>query len=587
LIILYYFIGGKMKTLGKVLLWIFAIIGILTVVFTILLSSIIPKKPSVAIPENTFLTLELRGLYNDYNVYRDLPFTKESLSVSEICEKLEAAKNDPRIQGIIIKPTPYYISGWALAKELIDKLQDFQSSGKKIYAYCDFVSDGGYYVASIADSIFLNPSQSGGIVLTGVSAEISYYKGLFDKIGIEFIALHEGKYKGAGEPYSQKTMSEPMRENYTEFVDDLYNEYVQAIAENRGLPLSRMLEIMENRQDLLIAGERALELNLADVLCSEKEFKEMIIEPSNTLNIKKYPVLMQNKSDKIAVLYAQGNIMLSGNGGFGWQSHVITEENIPKELEKIAKRKDVKALVVRVNSGGGSALVSDIIWNAIEEVNKKIPVVVSMGDMAASGGYYISCGADYVFAQPNTLTGSIGVVSLLVNWKELREKAEINTYQIKKGKYAGFLSPNFAPSQSDIATMERMSRQIYEEFKARVAQGRNMTLEEVEQVGQGYIWTGKRAVDAGLVDELGGLDDAITKAAELAGIEEYSVITFPQRKGILDIIRERFTPNTESDIKLISHWQTFEQIPSAEQIIEALSREPVWLIPLFRFDISN
>lgn len=575
-----------MRTLGKVLLWIFAIIGILTVVFTILLSSIVPKKPSVAVEENTFLTLELSGLVNDYNPYESMPFIRTSLSISELCKKIETAQNDPRIKGIIIKPTPYYISGWASAKELRDKLLDFRQAGKKIYAYCDFVGDTGYYVASIADSIFLNPSQSGGIILTGIAAEINYYKGLFDKIGIEFISVHQGEYKGAGEPFSQKTMSEPMRENYTEFIEDMYNEYVQAIAESRRLPLSQMLEIMENRQDLFIVGESALELNLADVLCSEKEFNKMIIEPSNTMDIKKYPAQGQNKSDKVAILYGQGSIIFSGDDGFGLESHVITDENIPNELDKIAKRKDVKALVFRVNSGGGSALVSDIVWNALEEVNKKIPVVVSMGDMAASGGYYISCGADYIFAQPNTLTGSIGVVSLLINWEELREKAEINTYQIKKGKYAGFLSPNFSPSQSDITTMERMSEKVYEEFKARVAQGRNMTLEQVERVAKGRVWTGKRAVEAGLVDELGGLDDAVAKAAELAGIEEYSVISFPQQKGLLDIFRKGFELNIGSGIKGKLNEQTFELLPTQEKIIKAVSREPVWLIPPFQLDIN-
>jgi len=503
-----------------------------------------------------------------------------------LCKKIETAQNDPRIKGIIIKPTPYYISGWASAKELRDKLLDFRPAGKKIYAYCDFVGDTGYYVASIADSIFLNPSQSGGIILTGIAAEINYYKGLFDKIGIEFISVHQGEYKGAGEPFSQKTMSEPMRENYTEFIEDMYNEYVQAIAESRRLPLSQMLEIMENRQDLFIVGESALELNLADVLCSEKEFNKMIIEPSNTMDIKKYPAQGQNKSDKVAILYGQGSIIFSGDDGFGLESHVITDENIPNELDKIAKRKDVKALVFRVNSGGGSALVSDIVWNALEEVNKKIPVVVSMGDMAASGGYYISCGADYIFAQPNTLTGSIGVVSLLINWEELREKAEINTYQIKKGKYAGFLSPNFSPSQSDITTMERMSEKVYEEFKARVAQGRNMTLEQVERVAKGRVWTGKRAVEAGLVDELGGLDDAVAKAAELAGIEEYSVISFPQQKGLLDIFRKGFELNIGSGIKGKLNEQTFELLPTQEKIIKAVSREPVWLIPPFQLDIN-
>ncbi|MBC8526028.1 MAG: signal peptide peptidase SppA [Candidatus Cloacimonetes bacterium] len=571
-----------MKKIGKVILWIFAIIGFFVVLSTIILVKSIPARKKVVIKPNSFLELNLGGMHYDYNLYEGIPFLKEKISIGKICRKIDAAKVDARIKGIFLKPE-FYKAGWGLTKELREKLLEFKNSGKKIYAYFDLVYDKGYYLASVADSIFLNPSMSGGIVLKGVGAEISFYKGLLDKLGIEFTVLHQGKYKSAGEQFSRKTMSQPMRESFTKLIDDLYNQDIKDFAESRNLSDKKVKAIMETRPDFLISGQRTLDLNLVDVLTSEKEFKKNILGDYRLVDIAEYPAQTSfHSANKIAVLYAQGPIVMSNTVRmFGGNYRQITPENIAKELERIQKMKSVKALVFRVDSPGGSALVSDIIWEKLEKLNVEMPIVVSMGNIAASGGYYISCGADYIFAQPNTLTGSIGVVGMLPNWQNLREWADINTYQIKRGKYSTFLSPNFAPSKDDKESLTLLMENVYNEFKDKVVDGRKMSLDKVEKVAQGRIWTGIDAVKNGLVDELGGLDDAIAKAAELAQIADYSVLVLPAQKGLIDILKEGDLFDVETIVDLYlkqTNPDLFEDLLKEKDLIKMVSHEPVQLI---------
>ncbi|MCK4358920.1 MAG: signal peptide peptidase SppA [Candidatus Cloacimonetes bacterium] len=571
-----------MKKIGKVILWIFAVIGFLFIVFIIILAKSIPAKKKVAIKPNTYLELSLGGLHHDHNEYDGIFFLKEKISIGDICRKLDKAKQDSRIKGIILKPE-FYRAGWSFTKELRDKLLDFKQSGKKIYSYIDITLDKGYYLASVSDSIFLNPSTSAGIALAGIGAEISYYKGFLDKIGIEFTVLHQGKYKGSGEIFNRKKMSEPLRESFTKFIDDLYNQYMDDLVNTQKFSDSDIEEIMEERPEFVISGQRALDLQLVDALSYEKEFENIVLKNNTLVNFKDYTIKIKKySSDKIAVIYAQGLIMMSDiDAGFSGDYRKITEKNIIKELDRIQRMKSVKALVFRVNSGGGSALISDIILNKLEEVNAKIPIVVSMGNMAASGGYWISCKADYIFAQPNTLTGSIGVVGIIPNWQKLREWADINTYQIKRGKYATYLSPNFATSQEDIKSLTFEMEELYNEFKDLVAEGREMTLDEVEKIAQGRIWTGIDAVKVGLVDELGSLDDAIAKAAELAEIEDYSILVLPAKKGLIDILKEGDLFDVETIVELYlmnTNEDLFEDVINQKNLIKMATQEPIQLI---------
>lgn len=530
-----------MKKFGKVVLWIFAIIGILTILLMVIAVKSIPKKKDVKIDPGTYLELSLAGIHQDYNEYEDIFFIDEKSSIGDLCRKIDAARVDSRIEGIILKPQ-IYRGGWALTEELRNTLISFKSSQKKIYAYVNLTTDKGYYLASVADSIFLNPSTSAGLALAGIGVELSYLKGFLDKIGIEFTVIHQGKYKGAGETFSRENISEPMRESITNLIENFYATYIENSAGARKIPLENYESMMENRAEFLISGQNALKFKLVDDILHQDEFVVKSSGQNPVVKIDDYAPKSNVISNKIAVIYAQGNIVMSPQSKFPNSNYRnITEKKISKEIDRISKMRTVQGLVLRVNSGGGSALVSENILNRLKELKaeRNIPIVVSMGNVAASGGYMISCAADKILAQPNTITGSIGVVGMMPNWQELREKAGVNTFQIKRGKFAGFFSPNFAPSEANIKALKLEMKDIYTSFKQMVAQNRDMTMQEVEEIAQGKIWTGTEAKKIGLVDEIGGLKDAIEKAAHLANIPNYSTLILPQQKTLLQIILEK------------------------------------------------
>ncbi len=528
-----------MKTVGKVILWTFAVIGVLLLLLIFILANSLPSKPKVKIHDNTYLELSLGGLHYDHNEYKDIFFIREAMSIGDMCRKIDAAMQDERIKGIIIKPG-MYMGGWGLTKELHDKLIEFKESGKDLFAYIDFTYDKGYYLASTANKTYFNPSSTAGIVLSGIGIELSYYEGLLDKIGIDVTVLHAGKYKGTGEMFDRKTMSPELREDLTRIVDGLYDVYVSDLQINRGLDNDNIKAIFENRDEYFLSGDKALEYGLVDHLVDEQDFEAEVVKDNPTVKFSQYePHKRKFVYDKIAVLYAQGGITFAEAGVFEGNYRKITKEKTINLLNRIEKMKSVKGLVLRVDSGGGSAIISDIILDKLEELNKKIPIVISMGNVAASGGYWISCLADYIFAQPSTITGSIGVVSMIPNWQQLREWANVNTFQIKRGKYANFFSLNYAPSEQDLAALKKDMNGIYLEFKDLVARGRNLPLTDVEEVAQGKIWTGVQALENGLIDELGGMDNAIAKAAELAEIDDYSVLVFPEKKTLMDILLNR------------------------------------------------
>ncbi len=575
-----------MKKLGKIILWILAIIGLLTIIFGIILTFSIAglvKEKRVKIADNSYLEMNLSGMHHDYNKYRDIPFMKEEISLESIYKKLETAKDDKRIQGIILKPGIYQ-GGWALTREIRNSLLDFKESGKKVYAYIDIAIDKGYYLSAVADKVYLNPALSGGIFLTGIGAEISFYKGLLDKLGIEFTTLHKGKYKGAGEQLSRRSMSKPLKESITRVFDVYYDQYLSDIAEARKLSMEKVKDIFEHRDKMLINGKDALKQGLVDELITEEDFYNKLApdEELKKVKIEDYPVKEHTlSSNKIAVIYAQGPIVLERSKDFAFSPdyRYIIPKDIVKMLEKAKKDKSVKAIVMRVNSPGGSALASDIIWRKIEEVKQTKPVVVSMGNTAASGGYYISCGADYIVADPNTLTGSIGVVGLLPCWEKLRNKLDINIEVIKRGKFSLFLSPNFTPSQEDVNYLDDCMEDVYVEFKEKVAKGRNLSIAQVEEIAQGRIWSGIDAKENKLVDELGGLDATIKKAAELANITAYKVITMPHKKGIIDFFREKKLISVHLIAKLFfKHNELINDLQQEQMLIELIKNEPVQLL---------
>ena len=570
-----------MKTFWKIILWIFAVIGMLMILLIIILANALPSKPKVKIHDNTYLELSLGGLHYDYNEYEDIFFMQEAPSIGDMCRKIDAAMQDSRIKGIIIKPE-MYMGGWALTKELHDKLIEFRESGKDLFAYIDFTCDKGYYLASTAEKIYFNPSSTAGIVLSGIGLELNYYEGLLDKIGVEMTVLHEGKFKGTGEMYDRKTMSPELEEDLTNIVDGLYDVYVADLQASRDLSNEDIVAIFDERDEYFLSGNQALEMGLVDHLGNEQEFDALVVKDDPVLKFSLYePHKKKFAYNKIAVVYAQGGITFTEAGFPNRNYRKITKEKTIKLLNRIEKMNSVKGLVLRVNSGGGSALVSDIILDKLEKLNEKIPVVISMGNYAASGGYWISSLADYIFAQPTTITGSIGVVSMMPNWQQLREWAEVNTFQIQRGKYTNFFSLNFAPSAQDISALQKDMHEIYIEFKDLVASGRHLPLTDVEEIAQGKIWTGVQAVENGLVDELGGIDQAIIKAAELAEIDDYSVLIMPEKKTLMDIILNREI--SVSATTLLKIYGTMNSNPLTENITQTLDlikdvqREPMQL----------
>ena len=579
-----------MKTVGKVILWIFAVIGVLMVLLIFILANSLPSKPKVKIRDNTYLELSLGGLHYDHNEYENIFFIREAMSIGDMCRKIDAAMQDSRIKGIIIKPE-MYMGGWALTKELHDKLIEFKESGKDLFAYIDFTYDKGYYLASTAGEIYFNPSSTAGIVLSGIGIELSYYEGLLEKIGIDVTVLHAGKYKGTGEMYDRKTMSPELKEDLTRIVDGLYDVYVSDLQINRGLDNDNIKAIFEERDEYFLSGDQALEYGLVDHLVDEQEFEALVVKDNPVVKFSLYePHKRKFVYDKIAVLYAQGGITFADAGVLEGNYRKITKEKTINLLNRIENMKSVKGLVLRVDSGGGSAIISDIILDKLEELNKKIPVVISMGSVAASGGYWISCLADYIFAQPNTITGSIGVVSMIPNWQQLREWANVNTFQIQRGKYANFFSLNYAPSEQDIAALKKDMNGIYMEFKDLVARGRHLPMTDVEEVAQGKIWTGIQALENGLIDELGGMDNAIKKAAELAELEDYSVLVFPEKKTLMDILLNREI--SISAVTLLKLYEMTNRNPLTDNISQALELirdvrgEPLQLRLPYNLDIQ-
>ncbi|MEA2104813.1 MAG: signal peptide peptidase SppA [Candidatus Cloacimonadota bacterium] len=580
-----------MKKFGKVVLWIFAVVGILTIILMIIAIKSFPQKKKVAIDPGTYLELSLGGVHHDYNEYKDAFFIDENSSIGDLCRKIESAEEDSRIAGIIIKPQ-FYQAGWALTEELRNSLIEFKQAGKKIYSYINFTSDKGYYLATVADSIFLNPVASAGLALAGIGIELKYLKGFLDKIGVEFTVIHQGEYKGAGETYSRETISKPMKESLTKIIENIYRNYIENSSNSRSIPLTNYEEMMENRTEFIISGQNALDYKLVDDVLLENEFVRRTSGENRVVNISDYNTKPNIISNKIAVIYAQGNIVMSNNSRFLNSNYrCITEKKIAKEIDRISKMRTVQGLVLRVNSGGGSALVSENILNRLKELKKEknIPIVVSMGDVAASGGYMISCAANRIFAQPNTITGSIGVAAMIPNWQKLREKAGVNTYLIKRGKFAGFFSPNFAPNSEDVNAMEKKMKEVYISFKNIVADNREMTMGEVQEIAQGKIWSGIEAKKIGLVDEIGGLAEAIQKAAELANIPNYSTLLLPQQKTLIQMILDENTGlNIQSILPAIFYddFSPASELMKHKNLIKSFLREPLQLILPFEIEIN-
>ena len=491
----------------------------------------------IVVKNNSVIELNLEDIQYDYaGKYKDPWVTifsdGKNIGLMDVISAIEDAKTDDDIEGISILNGNSQL-GMAQSKALRDALEGFKKSGKFIMAYSNAYSQKEYYLNSVADKIYINPV--GEMDFKGLSSEIMFYKDLQEKTGVKMEVIRHGKYKSAVEPFLENEMSEANREQVTALLNSVWNQVIIDIAKSRNVSVAKLNEIAN---DLLArTPEMAKEQKLVDIIAYEDVYhddirKELGVKKDddyNTVTIADYT--KNNKStskisdakDQIAIIYAQGEIQ----GGEG-DVNTIGEGSMRRSLQDARKNKDVKAIVLRVDSPGGSALTSDLIWREIELTKKVKPVVVSMGNYAASGGYYIACNANKIFAENNTITGSIGVFGILPNFSQLTTKIGISVEQVNTHENAAPYSP-FVPLNDKLkaVTLEGVE-EIYKTFVTRVAQGRKMTFAQVDAIGQGRVWAGSEALKIGLVDKIGGLDAAIKEAALLGKTKKYTTQNYPE-----------------------------------------------------------
>lgn len=488
------------------------------------------------VKDNSVLVLDLEHVTQDFTgkmVITDFPlFNSENYNgLVDMLNAIEVAKTDDKIRGISMLNTNSML-GLAQSKALRDKLEEFKQTGKFVVSYANYFTQGEYYINSVADTIYLNPV--GEMDFKGLASEIMFFKDFQEKSGIKMEVIRHGKYKSAVEPFLENQMSPANREQMSELLHSAWSSIVSDISVSRKIPVDTLNSIADNLSAR--TPQMAHSKKLVDRIAYEDEYHDAIRyalgvekdEEYNTIDLTDYAnnvgmSLRKNKaSDKIAVIYAQGEIK-DGEGS----PRYIGEGYVKKSLQDAVKDKKVKAIVLRIDSPGGSALTSDIIWREIELTKQHKPVIVSMGNVAASGGYYIACNADYIFAEPTTITGSIGVLGAIPNLSKFVNNMGIYTDQVGTHKNASGYSV-FQPMDETFrkVTTEGVEH-VYHTFVNRVADGRNMTFEEVDAIAQGRVWTGIDAKRLGLVDEIGGLEQAISYASQLVNVEDYGVRSFP------------------------------------------------------------
>ena len=536
------------------------IISILSIFFVlgIIGSMSISSTPNVK--SNSVLKITLSGNIEERG--EDNPFENTALEnfgnsitgLDDILNCIAKAADDPNIKGISLEIGPSVAAGFATLTEIRSALKNFKNSGKFIYAYSEFYSQRAYYISSVADKMFM--SNMGEVGLKGLSFQLMFFKGLLDKLDIDMQIVRHGTYKSAVEPFMTDKMSEANREQMMLLVNNFWNVYLNDVSASRNISMDS-LNLIAN-QLLGINAKACEELRLVDGILYPIEYQKFlklelgIAEDAkiNTVTVSSYKnsATLKEKAENVAIVYAFGSI-IDGKGN----DKNIYSENLCREIRKAYQNNKVKAIVLRVNSGGGSAMASEMIWNEIELAKAAGKIVVtSMGDYAASGGYYISCNSDYIIAQPNTLTGSIGVLGMIPSpQRMLKNKLGITTDVAKSNPYADFMSGIGRPLDAfEMKKLEASIERIYEVFTQRVADGRNLPIEEVYKIAEGRVWSGVEAQKLGLVDELGTIENAVAKAAEFAELTNYGIICYPQQKDFFTRLFNKFDPETKVEQKL-------------------------------------
>jgi protease-4 len=506
--------------------------------------------------------------------------SKETLGLNEILENLEKAKKDEYIKGMFLDVSSL-AAGFATIEEVRNALIDFKKSGKFIIAYSEVYTQSAYYLASVADKVYMNPE--GMIDFRGLSTELMFFKGSLEKLDIEAQIIKVGTYKSAVEPFILDKMSEPNRQQVNSFLGSMYDHFLTEISKSRKIPKSTLFTLADsakvrNPKDALVykmidglkyKDEVLDELKSKSGMEKKKELKSVTIEeyaPAPEEN-------SSGSSDRIAIVYANGEI-ISGEGN----DESIGSDRISRAIRKARLDTKVKAIVLRVNSPGGSALASDVIWREMVLAKKSKPVIVSMGDVAASGGYYIACAADSIFAQPNTITGSIGVFGIIPNMQKFfKNKLGITFDGVKTGKYADLGNVSRPLTDAEKMIFQQEVNKVYSTFTQKVADGRKKSKSYIDSIGQGRVWSGTEALQNGLVDKLGNINDAIASAAKKAKLKDFKIVSYPDQ---IDPIKSLFE-NSGDKIKsyfmkgeLGNQYIYYEQMQSAINLSGVQARIP-------------
>lgn len=544
----------------------------------------------VTVPTNAVLVIDLNDNFTEKEVsdpFTELmnPGTGKIPSLTSVIGLIQHAKKDSNIKGIYIK-CQQNSNGYASSEELRKALVDFKKSNKFIFAYGETISQKGYWVGNVANQIYTHPQ--GGLEFSGFSLETIFLKGMLDKLDVQMQVFYAGKFKSATEPFRYTKMSDANKQQTGVWLNGLYDHFINSVASARQIAPEKLKALVNEAK--IQSAQDALSNGLVDGLIYDDQLKKIIAKKLKGVKENDIPFIAVKEyaksvplrgtgAGKIAVVYADGDIVM-GKGVKG----SIASDDFRMLLQKIRADESIDALVLRVNSPGGSALASDIIWREIELIKGKIPVVVSMGDVAASGGYYIASGADSIYADANTITGSIGVFTVIPNISGfMNNKLGISFDGVKTAPYAD------APTVTrPLNTMEQKILQsgvdsIYHTFKSRVAKGRKKSMEYVDSIAQGRVWLGSDAIKVGLVDRIGTLNDALASAAKMAKLKGYSIKQYPESKSFIEDLIEDYkdyvkVKSIESEIGA-SQWQIFQNLKTVQQMVGApQARMPIFVV---------
>jgi len=526
-----------------------------------MLTGMSSSKSMYHLRDNTVLQIDLSGSISDREssdfISELLDMSEKSSGLDDILKAIKKAKENDKVCGIYLK-NGGLSAGFATLEPIRNALIDFKESGKFVVAYGDNYTQGAYYISAMADKVVMNPF--GMFMFHGISANIPFLKGTFDKLGVKFEVFRVGTFKAAVEPYVENKMSDANREQVTSYINNIWSHLLKGISESRNITVDNLNRYADEFMDFS-SPEMSVEYGLVDTLMYASETMDYIrkltgvdgdekLRIATVSNLNSVPTKkVKANKDKIAVLYAEGTIVSGDSKAFSpFSEDLITDDEYVKELNKLKEDKNVKAVVFRVNSPGGSGYASEQIWHAVKELKKEKPIIVSMGAVAASGGYYIAAAADQILAEPTTITGSIGGFALIPEAVELNKKIGMSYDGVKTNKYTDMIvTDNIVGAKvKPFSADERQIIQTYvnrfvDIFYTRCAEGRSKTKDEIEAIGQGRVWTGSQALQFGLIDRLGGLDDAIKIAAERAELTEYDVASYPKKKDPFSQLMEGLT----------------------------------------------